>query len=398
VERGPYLQMATPNSMTIKWSTEAEVQGRVLYGEAEDQLAKSVTASAATLDHELQLQNLKPDTRYYYQVEGNDGPSQDVHSFVTPPPVGTKKPTRVWVVGDSGSADIFAHMVKESFYTYNESTSADLWLMLGDNAYTTGTQDEYQKAVFEMYPRTLPNTVLWPTQGNHDVTTVDGTGPYYDIFTLPTQGEAGGVPSGTEAYYSFDYANIHFICLNSQISNPAVGGAMYNWVVADLQATQQDWIVVFFHHPPYSKSSHDSDTEGKLRDMRTNFTPLFDEYGVDMVFAGHSHAYERSYPVRGHTGTSDTFQMDMITQLGDGREDGDGAYLNSFTHGEDGVVYTVAGSSSRLSYSGSFDHPVHFASLRQFGSVVLDFDDNRVDATFVTPIFGVRDYFTIIKK
>ena len=81
--------------------------------------------------------------------------------------------------------------------------------MLGDNAYFSGTDQEYQAAVFDTYPTILRNTFLWSTRGNHEV----NEPVYYGAFTLPTAGEGGGLASGTEAYYSFDYGNIHFIAI-----------------------------------------------------------------------------------------------------------------------------------------------------------------------------------------
>ena len=65
------------------------------------------------------------------------------------------------------------------------------------------------------------------------------SGVYYDIFTLPTRGQAGGLASGTEAYYSFNYANIHFICLDSHDSDRSTDGAMMQWLKADLAATRR---------------------------------------------------------------------------------------------------------------------------------------------------------------
>lgn len=396
--RGPYLQIGTPNSLIVKWVSKNSAVGSVHYGIQEDQLDQTVVEAVATEQHEITLHDLLPNTTYYYQISTDTELFGDVHTFKTAPETGSNTSVRVWLIGDSGTADDKAAAVRDNFYEYNESPQTDVWIMLGDNAYTSGTQQEYQRAVFDMYPDTLSSTVVWPTLGNHDAASLGGV-PYYDIFTLPTKGEAGGVASGTEAYYSFNYANIHFVCLNSETSITSKNGAMYAWLEADLQANNQDWTVVYFHQPPYSKGSHDSDDplEIKMRRLRENFTPLFDQYGVDLVFSGHSHTYERSYPLQGHTGTSDTLTSDMIVDEGDGREDGDGAYLKQYNDDHNGVVYTVAGSSGKTS-GGSLDHPAHFISLKELGSVVLDFNGNRVDATFISPTSSEEDHFTIVKN
>ena len=130
-----------------------------------------------------------------------------------------------------------------------------------------------------------------------------GVGPYYEAHVLPTGGEAGGVSSGTEAYYSFDYANVHFIVLDSMDSSRAPGSAMLTWLQADLSGTTQEWVIVYFHHPPYTKGSHDSDSAadsgGRLVAMRENVLPILEAGGVDLVLGGHSHIYERSYPLLG---------------------------------------------------------------------------------------------------
>src|SRR6188472_4310919 len=71
---------------------------------------------------------------------------------------------------------------------------------------------------------------------NPDITTV----PYFNLFTFPKNGEAGGVPSGTEKYYSFDYGRIHFIALDSMTSSRAPGSPMLTWLQSDLASTTQD--------------------------------------------------------------------------------------------------------------------------------------------------------------
>ena len=66
---------------------------------------------------------------------------------------------------------------------------------------------------------------------------------------------------------------------------------MYNWLEMDLQSTSQDWLIVYWHHPPYSKGSHDSDAQFGLIRIRENLLPLLEDYGVDLQLSGHSHSY-----------------------------------------------------------------------------------------------------------
>ncbi len=268
--------------------------------------------------------------------------------------------------------------------------------MLGDNAYERGTDAEYQAAVFNMYPEMLRKSVLWPTLGNHDGASSNSgtqTGPYYESFTLPKKAEAGGIASGTEAYYSFDYGNIHFVVLDSFDSSRSPTGAMMKWLRSDLQATNQNWIIAYWHHPPYTKGTHDSDNGAAERDMRQNALPILETYGVDLVLAGHSHNYERSFLLNGHYGVSTTLTPDMILDAGDGRTSGTGAYKKA---SDRGAVYTVAGSSGKTG-GGSLDHPAMFISLSVLGSVALTVNGNRLDAKFIRSNGSVADEFSIQK-
>jgi hypothetical protein len=404
--RGPYLQMGTASSVVVRWRTSGPSDSQVRYGTDPSSLIWAANQASPTTEHEVTVSPLSPNTRYYYAVgsttqtlAGGDAN----YFFVTAPSIGTAIPTRVWVLGDSGTADANARAVRDAYYGFAGSTSPNLWLMLGDNAYQQGLDVEYQAAVFDMYPATLRQSVLWPTLGNHDGAAADsstGTGPYYDMFTLPKQGEAGGLASGTEAYYSFDYGNIHFVCLESFETNRSAGGPMMTWLENDLASTTQQWIIAFWHHPPYSKGSHDSDVEIELREMRQNALPILEAAGVDLVLSGHSHSYERSFLIDGHYGLSSTFTAAMKKDGGSGREDGTGVYQKP-TAGpaaHEGAVYAVAGSSGQIS-GGTLNHPVMYVSLNVLGSMVLDVVNGRLDAKFIdnTPGGTVRDYFTIVK-
>ena len=239
--------------------------------------------------------------------------------------------------------------------------------------------------------------------GNHDDRSANSAtqnGVYYGTSsTLPTgwRGRAA-MPSGTEAYYSFDYGNIHFVVLDSHDSDRSVGSSMLTWLEQDLAATTQDWIIAFWHHPPYSKGGHDSDLELRLVEMRENVVPILDDYGVDLTLTGHSHDYERSFLLDGHYGDSSTLLPSMKVDGGDGREDGDGAYhkpvLGPDPHS--GTVHTVSGTSGRLN-CGPLDHPAIYIAHCMLGSFVLDIDDQRLDAKFLDDGGQVQDYYTILK-
>lgn len=140
--------------------------------------------------------------------------------------------------------------------------------------------------------------------------------------------------------------------------------------------------------------------------MRENALPILEEAGVDLVLTGHSHNYERSFLLDGHYGTMDTLTEKMKVDGGDGRPDGTGAYrkptLGPAAH--EGAVYVVAGSSGQTQgrsekkvARGFLDHTAMFVSLYRLGSLVIDIDGGRLDATFLSEKGERLDYFTLIK-
>ena len=405
VVRGPYLQIGTPTGVTVRWRTDLPTDSRVRFGPAPEDLSSSAGDVALVTDHEVTLTGLEPATRYFYSVGTTLVPlagGDASYTFQTHPVPGTPQPTRVWVIGDGGTANADARAVRDAYAEACADRPADLWLMLGDNAYPNGTDAEYQAAVFDTYPLELRRTVLWPTRGNHELLVAPPGQDYYDIFSLPTAAQAGGLASGNEAYYSFDYANIHFICLDSEGSDRSPGGAMLTWLANDLASTTRQWIVAFWHHPPYSKGSHDSDNDfdsgGRMRDMRANALPILEAGGVDLVLTGHSHSYERSFLLDGHHGPSTTLTEAMKIDPGDGRIGGDGPYAKpmDISAPHEGAVHTVAGTSGSTG-GGTLDHPVMVTSLNVLGSMVVDVQGTRLDARFISSTGAVLDNFTILK-
>lgn len=401
VLRGPYLQQSSHTGMVVRWRTDLASDSTVRFGLDTETDRVTNTVSGMRTEHIVTLTGLTASAEYVYSIGTTSGVlagGDSNHVFVTPPVPGTPRSTRIWVLGDSGTADSHARDVRDAFSTWTSNRAPNLVLMLGDNAYDDGTDSEYQAAVFDIYTNTLRNTVLWSTLGNHEghtASSVAESGPYYDIFTFPRAAEAGGLASGTEAYYSFDYANIHFVCLNSFDVNRATNGTMMTWLADDLALTTQQWIIAFWHHAPYSKGSHDSDDDTALIDMRENALPILEDAGVDLVLCGHSHSYERSRMIDGHYGFSSNFAQQHVTGPGSGRGEIDGVYDKGTTNG---AVYVVAGSSGKLSQQGTLDHPVMYLSLRERGSVAIDVNTGRVDVTFVGNTPTELDHFTMVKN
>lgn len=283
-----------------------------------------------------------------------------------------------------------------------------MWIWLGDNAYESGTDLEFQENVFDIYPELLRNTVVWATPGNHEYGSINllNDGPYYDIISSPRNAEAGGVPSSNKSYYSFDYGNIHFLSLNSEYLQAIITGntSFISWLKQDLANTKKDWIVAFWHQPPYTKGTHDSDDDfSRHQLMRENVVPILEQYGVDLVLGGHSHGYERSYLINGHRGKSNTFNAStMLLDGGNGNEFEGNEYVK-YIDGPDknkGAVYAVVGCSGKKgSGTNPLNHPVMYISTEDYyGSMVLDVEDLKMNAKFIDRTGAILDEFTIVKE
>lgn len=406
VVRGPYLQVGTSSNIVVRWRTSQPATTRVHYGTNAGNLNFVVSNNGLVTDHEILLPSLLPDTKYFYDIGTTSAKlaGDATYFFVTAPVPGTPKPTRIWAIGDFGTGFYAQQQVRDAYANFTSGRNTDVWLMLGDNAYGNGYDYQYQAYVFEVYPTLLRQSVTWSTMGNHETGGGDQTlrndYAYYDIFTMPTAGQAGGVPSGTEHYYSFDYANIHFVCLDSQTAiYRQPNSAMLQWVTADLADNIRDWTIVFFHHPPYTFGSHNSDVEADLVEVRGNILPVLEAHGVDLVLTGHSHVYERSYLIDGFYGLSGSANATNFINHGNGRTNGSGAYVKPTGNAASrrGAVYITDGSSGGQGTGGPLNHPAHSYFTYSPGSLVVDVTGLRLNATFLNGSGGVEDTFTILK-
>ena len=194
------------------------------------------------------------------------------------------------------------------------------------------------------------------------------------------------------------------ISLDSHDSPRSPTGAMATWLINDLNYAQAyaEWIIAYWHHPPYTKGNHSSDDTSDPRsgDMRQNILPILESQGVDLVLGGHSHTYERSYLIKGHYGTSSTFNSGtMGVNLTNGRADGAGAYQKPGDLAPNsGTVYAVCGVSGKKEGSAPLNHPVMFMStVSHFGSMVIDVNGTSLSAKFLNDVGTIVDHFDIVK-
>jgi hypothetical protein len=407
--RGPYLQSGTQSSIIIKWRTNEPTDSRVIYGTGPRDLNKTKLNEEETTEHEVLIEGLVQDTKYYYNI--GDSESLFINSdpscyFKTSPSQGYSESVRIWAIGDFGSGDEEAENVRRGYMKYRGNKHTDVWLALGDMAYFFGKDEEFQKSMFSgAYGYMLYNTVIWPTQGNHDMrnaASVTLSGPYYDIFSVPQNGQAGGEPSGTEAYYSFNYGDIHFVSLNSEDVPRDKHGAMADWLRKDLKHDHHKWTIAYFHHPPYTKGTHDSDMDtdsnGRMKNMRENFLPILEKGGVDLVLSGHSHIYERSWLIHGHYGYSNEFESDNIVKYKENKKrNSKSAFFKKKNNL--GTVYVVCGMSGSRPSAGTCDHPA-MVICRSWnrGSIAIEVKGNLLLSCFVDEYGRVKDSFTITKE
>src|SRR5262249_59166695 len=104
--RGPYLQRGTPTSITVRWRTDNNTDSRVRYGASPASVTNVADNLTSTTEHIVTVSGLSPSTQYYYSVGSTGGTlagGDANHFFITSPPVGTSRPTRGWVIRDSGT-------------------------------------------------------------------------------------------------------------------------------------------------------------------------------------------------------------------------------------------------------------------------------------------------------
>lgn len=183
------------------------------------------------------------------------------------------------VIGDNGTGERAQYEVADTMTKVRAAFPYDFVIMLGDNLYGGQDEDDLLRKFERPYAALLKAGVRFQASlGNHDA---------------PQNASYGLWNMGGQRYYTFARGNVRFFVLDSTQMDPK----QVQWLQTELGNAREDWKICYFHHPLYSNASR----HGSSVDLRVLLEPIFVKQGVDVVFAGHDHVYERIKPQQGIT-------------------------------------------------------------------------------------------------
>lgn len=351
----PYLQRMDPDGVTIMWETSESMAGVVEFGPArlgdrKANLSLRATTPGNATTHRVRLGGLLPATPYFYRVQLPGGDWSEVYSFQTaPPPEDTARPVGFVVVGDSqNNPEVWGRIAGQAW-----NHRPEFIVHAGDLVGTGQNEQEWRREFFAPAAGLLARVPMFSVLGNHE----NDAENYYRYTDNPAPHHRYALRWGAAAFY--------FIDSNRDCT---AGSEQYEWLEWSLAACDAPWRFVVLHHPPITSDEDDyGNTYVALShrgDARVaDLIPLFERFHVDVVFFGHIHSYERSWPVR--QGGVDHERGVTYLQLG----------------GAGGGLERAAPTRSWFTAAVRSDH--HFASVALAGEKlevsVYDQDGHRFD-------------------
>jgi hypothetical protein len=302
---GPLVQQSSESGATIVWWTTHPVATTFSYRSA-DGAMNQLPVETDGKHHRVRLSGLSAASSYDYQI----GIRDRSYPFRLQTARSAGSDFSFVVFGDSGDATRAQTLVSREM----EKLMPDLLVHTGDLIYPDGRRDRYAEKFFSVYAHMISRVTFWPSLGNHDVDDGFQNDAYRAVFELPENGPTG-LPA--EDNYWFDYAGARFVVADSNVQEGVLAEQIAPWMESVLSASGPQWKFVVFHHPPFTSGKY-----GPTDRIQNTLVPVFDRTGVDMVFSGHDHMYERTHPIRG------------AAVVGDGQ----------------GVVYIVSGAGGATLY------------------------------------------------
>ncbi|MFD0714197.1 phosphodiester glycosidase family protein [Paenibacillus sp. GCM10027626] len=231
--------------------------------------------------HKAAAIDLEPGTHYVFRV-GDGSSYSEQGSFQTA--AASDERTKFIFLGDSqatneGGFKLWGDILSKAIADHPDTE----FVVQGGDLVEDGYKENEWNMWFNAAKGNLMNTTIVPVVGNHEVTGSRKTEEYLAHFNHPQN----GIDTLKGSNFSFDYKNAHFIVLNSEYDFEE----QREWMRRDLAATNKKWKIVAFHRGPFG-SQYDSEH------IRNAWTPVFDEFQVDLVLNGHDHVYVRTYPMK----------------------------------------------------------------------------------------------------
>ena len=303
----PFLQNMQGDHATVVWSVRENGAGTVSYS-TDTSYSQSVNAqrirpfstpqNGQFYQYQADLTGLSANTTYNYKVtvSGNTVAVGQSYRFTTP----GSGPFQFLVIGDSGDGSNRQANVRGPFVRENPN----FVLHVGDIAYDSGTYDEFTNNYFQQYPAIMGRAPFFTIPGNHEYYSPDAA-PYLALNVNPSLGVP---PADVNRYYSFDWNGVHFVGVDANLLDgfhQSQAARMLAWLENDLANTNAQWKVAYWHQTPYPIQHH-SNLPGVGGDndpidiaARVQLTPIIERYGVQLVFTGHEHNYQRTKPLHG---------------------------------------------------------------------------------------------------
>lgn len=338
VYEGPMVQNATPDAVTLVWFT---TRPAVCVVAIQDGTAERVEpASSDGCRHRVRLLGLEPGQRYPYEIRVD---SRALTSNLVFHTAGTPEDRYSFLVfGDSGNGSRAQYLLAAQMLEVKPAP--DFVLHTGDLVYMDGARHRYERRFFAPYRALLSRVAFWPSLGNHDIHKRTGeVVAFHEVFELPDNGPPEVEPGRN---YWFDYASCRVAVLDSNLDEETLARDVAPWLHEVLSGPGPRWRFVCFHHPPYTGGKYKPDER-----IQRAIVPTLDAVDVDLVFNGHDHMYQRTYPLYG------------------GQVAGDGQ----------GVVYIVSAAGGGKLYDPAPLQPDYLAALHSetfsFTQVVVSGDE-----------------------
>lgn len=273
----------TTTSAEIAWKTFPSVDKSIFsWGSEECEYNNTFEISRGMPSH-IYLSNLEPGTRYYYKVQHATLTAQAW--FETNPLPDSDAPFKFAALGDGGSG----FEVQDQINTQMRLLRPKFVIHMGDLIYPHGEGKHLKNKFFDPYHSLMNTSPFYIALGNHDYDTKEGQ-EILDAISLP-QNDI----DNSERFYTFVYGKSRFIALDSNLflKQGFQGSPQWLWLEKTLKSNDSYWTIIFFHHPVFSSGGHE------IAPAMQGLHALFARYGVDLVFSGHDHHYERTKIIDG---------------------------------------------------------------------------------------------------